>query len=214
MVLRKRDILKDNSVSSFHSDFNFFETKMRATLGIQTDTVKWLDIREVLFCHVQHGISLPRGLQTDDVELIDRYGGWLWGVQFKDAIYNRLAIGRFLFELSNMMHQSLNGETSYKMMIFSGHDSTLVPVLSAMGIYDNAWPPYASFLTIDIAEDDSTKERFVRVAFNDQDVKLPFATSVWCSFNLFTMKLKDLLVSHVEYKTECESCNSTSELSD
>jgi hypothetical protein len=36
------------------------------------------------------------------------------------------------------------------MLVFSGHDSTLFPLLTALGAFDGSWPPYASYLEIQL----------------------------------------------------------------
>ena len=36
------------------------------------------------------------------------------------------------------------------MLVFSGHDSTLFPLLTALGAFDGCWPPYASYLEIQL----------------------------------------------------------------
>jgi lysophosphatidic acid phosphatase type 6 len=94
------------------------------------------------------------------------------------------------------------------MIVYSGHDSTLVPILAAMGVYTNDWPPYASFLTIDIAEEITSREKFVRVTFNDEDVFLPYADNqLWVPFNVFREKMEAYSISPATYKYECEQCN-------
>jgi hypothetical protein len=84
----------------------------------------------------------------------------MWGTMYNDDSLNRLAIGRFLRELLDVLHPAVfnlptpppSSSFSFlpstaprtsslelehaKMMIYSGHDSTLVPVLCALGIYD------------------------------------------------------------------------------
>ncbi len=52
-----------------------------------------------------------------------------------------------------------------KMLIYSGHDSTLVPLLCALDLYDDTWPPYASFLTLEVAVHKVSGERFVRATY-------------------------------------------------
>lgn len=48
---------------------------------------------------------------------------------------NKLAIGRFLNEVSEDLN-ALLANPAKKFLAYSGHDSTLVPVLCAFGIYD------------------------------------------------------------------------------
>ena len=91
----------------------------------------------------------------------------MWGTLYQDDTLNRLAIGRFLKEMLDVLHPAVHNlktpatpssfqflpsfvEPSLlrdgpiehaKMMIYSGHDSTLVPVLCALGIYDGNFIP-------------------------------------------------------------------------
>jgi hypothetical protein len=100
------------------------------------------------------------GISQSDSDRVTDLAGWIWGTLYQDDILNRLAIGRFLREFLDVLHpavhnsplpppssafsfispkspqeSSANSEHA-KMMIFSGHDSTLVPILCALGIYD------------------------------------------------------------------------------
>ena len=101
------------------------------------------------------------GISESDADRVTDLAGWMWGTMYQDDMLNRLAIGRFLRELLDVMHPAVHDlptpapsspfaflshkkhidipveQTSHaKMMIFSGHDSTLVPVLCALGIYE------------------------------------------------------------------------------
>jgi hypothetical protein len=76
-----------------------------------------------------------------------------------------------------------DGRTSAKLFVYSGHDSTLVPFLCALGVYDDRWPPYASNLQIEVAEgqvSEGPRGLWVRVLFNDKEMQLPGAQGVWC----------------------------------
>lgn len=101
------------------------------------------------------------GISQSDSDRVTDLAGWIWGTLYQDDILNRLAIGRFLREFLDVLHpavhklslpppsssfsfispKSPHGSSSAdsehpKMMMFSGHDSTLVPILCALGIYD------------------------------------------------------------------------------
>jgi hypothetical protein len=106
------------------------------------------------------------GISESDADRVTDLAGWMWGTMYQDDVLNRLAIGRFLRELLDVIHPAVHDlptpapsspfaflshkkhidvpveQTSHaKMMIFSGHDSTLVPVLCALGIYDGTVHP-------------------------------------------------------------------------
>lgn len=100
------------------------------------------------------------GITETDADRVTDLAGWMWGTMYQDDVLNRLAIGRFLRELLDIVHPAVHNlpipapsspfsflshkhtdepiepRSHAKMMIFSGHDSTLVPVLCALGIYD------------------------------------------------------------------------------
>ena len=102
-----------------------------------------------------------------------------------------------------------------KMMLFSGHDSTLVPVLCALGLYNDEWPPYASYLAIEVAESTTVAgDFFVRVLYNDKEMPLPGAPApsdpslgaVWAPYAYFQDRLQRLALTHDEYVLGCAEC--------
>lgn len=75
--------------------------------------------------------------------------------------------------------------------IYSGHDSTLVPVMCGLGIYDgkrsksfsylvhqtqvfltDQWPDYGSYLCWEIAKDKTSGKRMIRVVYNNWVMEL------------------------------------------
>ncbi len=100
---------------------------------------------------------------------------------------------QLLLHISNAAADSLRslrtGESFRKRIsVFSGHDTVIAPVLSALGVYRDkfcVWPPYASRIVFEVARaktiastgtttvaDSSSKYRghFVRILFNGEDV--------------------------------------------
>jgi hypothetical protein len=60
----------------------------------------------------------------------------MWGRLYKDFTLNRLAIGRFIKEMMHDVESSFNTEHAQDMFVYSGHDSTIVPMLCALNIYN------------------------------------------------------------------------------
>ena len=96
-----------------------------------------------------HGREYISAISEEEEHKVSEIAGWMWGKLFNDDKYNKLAIGRFFNELLMDLDEKAtrNGK---KLLIYSGHDSTLVPVMCALRIYDNQWPPYASYLTLEM----------------------------------------------------------------
>jgi len=157
MSTRRAELLEAFPMTTVLPDYNSYEGHIKQLLGY-TEKVNWLAIHEILTCNAAHGFGFPSGVTGDDWARSTKLCGWLWGLQYKDDILNRLAIARFISEMladlysdpamvctsAALTTESLpspseephfNGHPT-KMIIYSGHDSTLVPVMSALGLYD------------------------------------------------------------------------------
>lgn len=55
-----------------------------------------------------------------------------------------------------------------KLFLYSAHDTTLMPCLMALGIFDMKWPPYAADLTLELYQHRQTNEAFVKVSYVGQ----------------------------------------------
>ena len=51
--------------------------------------------------------------------------------------------------------------------LYCCHDSTVTPLLTSLGIFDDQWPPYCSSVEFDLFENNA-KEKFVCVSYCDQ----------------------------------------------
>lgn len=82
------------------------------------------------------------------------------GVQGKDRLGNR-KLGRGYDSI--LSSSSANPLAPPRMVIFSGHDSTLSPLLSALGKPGGSWPPFTSSLVFElwrhrVSEDDKQQQ--------------------------------------------------------
>jgi len=92
------------------------------------------------------------------------------------------------------------------MLVYSGHDSTLVPLLCGLGCYDGVWPPYASYLALEIVRSKSSGERFVRAVYNDQEVSMGscgHGGALWVPLASFYKRLSALAMTAEDYKGQC-----------
>jgi len=66
--------------------------------------------------------------------------GLLWGQWFRDHEQIRLGIGRFIKEMVGKIDDAVSNKSPLKLVVFAGHDSTIIPALAFLGIYDDVWP--------------------------------------------------------------------------
>jgi len=100
----------------------------------------------------------------------------------------RLAIGPFLADLRDIILSKVNNtpETKdLKFAIYSGHDSTMAPLITTFSAFDHRWPKFNSHLTLELFESKEEKSLFsklfssaqnnhyIRVRYNDKILELP-----------------------------------------
>lgn len=57
-----------------------------------------------------------------------------------------------------------------QVLVYSGHDVTVTPLLIALGVPLGSWPPYASRLVFEQLRDTKRSRHYIRVLFNGADV--------------------------------------------
>ena len=107
----------------------------------------------------------------------------------RSSLYNenlRLGIGRFITELLPSFHAALRPSSSSprpppRLLVFGGHDSSMVSILAALGLdaaLEGKWPPFASYLVLELLEERGRgeRERLVRSVYNGKELEvIPFA---------------------------------------
>ena len=65
-------------------------------------------------------------------------------------------MGSFVAEMVSQINMAMMGENPYKMVYYSGHDTTLGPLLQTLQMGPGYWPPYASHLLTELWQDKGT----------------------------------------------------------
>jgi hypothetical protein len=121
-----------------------------------------------------------------------------------------LAIGRFSNELLQALPQVADAETSdteravpdtspgrHRLTVFSGHDTTIIPLLSVLGGLDaSAWPPYAALLVMEVytpvtGDDYAPDEPHVRILMERKPIVLSGCGGQYCPLSIIRSKLID-----------------------
>lgn len=135
-----------------------------------------------IWCRLCHHQPVPCGFKTclNDSLLLE-------GAKLAHRSYARkhpknlsiLAIQPFLYhsvisEIDNAI-KSIYKKTSYRQFVLSfGHDSTLTPLLTSLGLHKNYWLPYASRIVIELWQDmtkptSTSSSYYVRILFNGKN---------------------------------------------
>lgn len=172
------------------------------------------DLRDIIVSQREHGLPIPQRLEawTNRIEkfgteMVLRYVVGLHLLN-PDSVRRvlRVSCGPALHMMQQNIGHSLDAsQPYYKLMLYSTHDSTLVALLCALGIFDNRWPPFAADLCIETYVDDATLEPWIRVMYMGNPMKLPGADGDFCSLKHFCKLLAPFTVTFKDYLKECDA---------
>jgi len=213
---RRNEIFANNYIAKNFPNFIEFESRIASLIGYSGD-IDWLAAREVLICRYSHQMPMPESVTLEDIQTLDKFAGWVMKYQYDDVTLNRFAVGRLFNDILNNINLSLSGASPHKLSVFSTHDSTIMAVLSALGINNGIFPLYASNIIIELVKEKQSEERFVRVLYNMKEMQIPACTNsnsnsnsnnlsnskYWCSSDSFFTLLKSFVLD--DYSKQCQA---------
>jgi len=100
-----------------------------------------------------HNFSLLPGVTQEMWDQTIAVANWQWNFQLNQTNVVRLGIGSFMAEIVDVLELTQKSPASVpKYIVYSGHDTTIGPLMAAMQNYDGYWPPYASHVEIELWE--------------------------------------------------------------
>ncbi|XP_015487796.1 lysophosphatidic acid phosphatase type 6 isoform X1 [Parus major] len=94
-------------------------------------------------------------------------------------------------------------EKARKLFLYASHDSTLIPLLLALGTFDNKWPPYASDVILELYQHRRSKEWFVRVSYRGEEQVVKGCKAGLCPLEEFLEVLSQYSLTPKEYNNLC-----------
>ncbi|KAI9492688.1 histidine phosphatase superfamily [Zychaea mexicana] len=183
-------------------------------------------ILDTLVAARAHGFELPVDIDDgvirdlEDVVVLE----WFHGVMRSDEA-RRLSTGRIVGEIRDRMAEKAIGVNDRKLHVYSGHDTTVGPLLISLGGFDNRWPPFSSSVIFELFKQKGASPswtsrlfggqekgpHFVRVRYNDKILELPGCQAAGdhhesgdkslCTFEAFQKIVKDQVPDN--WKEEC-----------
>jgi hypothetical protein len=146
------------------------------------DTLSWNRMFDILFCFRTYGIYPPE-LQPSVLSDMEAYCAHrMWSLYGSSSELAHLAIGELIEDLLEaFIAVTERRPNSYKLRVFSAHDSSLIATAAALMLRRSSsevsffWPDYASTIKLELFEDPNPKtqhERWlVRFRFNDDEFR-------------------------------------------
>ncbi|KAL6074895.1 Steryl ester hydrolase [Balamuthia mandrillaris] len=138
----------------------------------------WSALNSTLQSMQAHGHEFPPGLTLEMAQRVREEADWHTLLKFEQERVCRLGIGRFVQDVLQHAQRVVEPQTAEgaterqkKFLLYSGHDNTLSPFLSAFRVFDGRQPPMASAIVIETFVDAKGKH-WVRFVYNGKDMLL------------------------------------------
>ncbi|KAM9542420.1 2-phosphoxylose phosphatase 1-like [Guaruba guarouba] len=163
--------VKNNDLENIYVD-------MAKIVGIPTRQLRASNPIDSLLCYFCHNVSFPCTktgcIDMEHFKVIKRH-------QLEDErerqekklyfLYALLATHPLLNQTVNRLQRIVEGKKEEVFVLYSAHDVTLSPVLSALGITDARFPRFAARLVFELWQDGKRpKDHFIRILYNGADV--------------------------------------------
>lgn len=154
-----------------------------------------LDAFEVMTCYNQ---SYP-GLDEDTIQQVFAAANWQWNYQLNNTELALLQLGSFATELIANIEAFVKGVEMPKFLVFSGHDTTIGPLLATLQAYDGQWPPYASHMEFELWNNKG--EYYVQVKYQGEPLLLSGCSDALCPLSEFMAHVEPIV--SVNYGQAC-----------
>lgn len=143
-----------------------------------------ISIADTLYIQQLYHQPLPPGMTEQDAKTLIEAGHWAFINLFKSPSMGRVTGLPLLSQITAHLKQASLEQTKLKFVLYSGHDSTILSLMSAMGIPMDTQPPYASNLNFSLYRT-ATGENIVKISLNGKNLLLPACGLTVCKLSQF-----------------------------
>ena len=185
---------------------DLFKTISQAT----GDTVNLKNIwqfADTIYCDQQHNITLPKW-GKDNFDTLRVLNDWDLKSNFARKEVQKFIAGRLLWYFWQLIDARMNNSVGIKAYFLSGHDVTIIALLSAFNIWNELQPPYASLVMAELFNNNDTWS--IQFSFKNSTEGgafiLPVAgcNNTMCSVSQLKKLTKEITLTDEEWRTACK----------
>jgi len=147
-------------------------------------TPKLRSFADNLYIRKLHNIPMPQGITKDDEQQIFDLLHWIFTTVYNDDQVAHYASDELLKDVKQRLLAVVKGESKVKYVLYVGHETTLMPFLSALGDKLTKIPHYSSDVNLQLVQSDDNKY-YVRLYLNEELVSLPKCGTSSCPLDKF-----------------------------
>ena len=137
-----------------------------------TSLTNLIDVGDVLLVAKHHNLPLPKGLSEKNAQEIIQLTSWGLTTIFKSEKFAYLCGSELLNAITKNLEDASMQKAPYKMVYYSGHDLTLLPLMSLLGAPLNETPTYASHIELELYKSPEGSYN-VKLRYNGKEIKMP-----------------------------------------
>ena len=125
-----------------------------------------------MYCNDKY---MPDTITQEIINKCREYQGtMLYGFYAHNATKRGIPFSYGFREMGRLLDAFTNGESNYRFILLSAHDSTVAAFLSMLGYTETFIPPLASYVAMEVYLHEPSQEYYIRFVFNGQPVTLSF----------------------------------------
>lgn len=164
-----------------------------------------LSVGDVLIVAKHHNKPLPKGLSEASAQKLINLTSWGLAAQFKSEKVSYLMGGELFNRIANNIKDAAAGKFKYKLVYYSGHDITLLPIMSLLGAPLEKSPGYAANIEYELYKTDNSSY-IIKIRYDGKYVKLPIMDGKnYCTLETFMNHVKALNEKYKSCKSKCSS---------
>ncbi|GFR66330.1 lysophosphatidic acid phosphatase type 6 [Elysia marginata] len=194
-------------------DYTSDKRNVLRALGLPMGHLDFSCVKDDAASRVAHGKPYPKVLEPFK-EVIEMQAtrvlravttGRIDGLAPRDDVL-MMSIGRLLYAILAEMEDVVCGVVKPRMYLYSGHDTTVVPILEVLGAPPIMWPPFGASIALELYRSRDIKpgnEFFVRAVYCWKELNLPCHKDPLIPFPVFRRMMSRYSVSPTEFRRMC-----------
>lgn len=203
---------KSQKLLQENQDYVCLVKAIQSHTGAEVDIsdVDMMQVRDHIVARRAHGLHVPDFLEELSPQ-IERAAVKVLtrtvcgNVKENPTLGLSFAIGRLLNAIGNdlkMLAEHGNQNGVHKFSLFSCHDSSLTPLLLAMGCFDHQWPPYSADIAFELYEDRNSRP-WVKVKYCGKEMTLRGCETSLITLDQFLSIIKPYVLTVTQYTDHC-----------
>eukprot|EP01080_Neovahlkampfia_damariscottae_P001639 gene1639-12764_t len=199
-----KNIKNDLKFINFQKEKENFKKELNLIFKIKELENYWLKLFDIFNCRESHSKELPKGITKEMINEIKSIVEWEWLNYINDKNYLKFGISMFIKRLLSKFKNKIKKKNEKKLIIYSGHDTSIAPILGYFNLYSGEFPNYASNIIFSLFKENDNY--FISIHYNFNHQILNFCgNDEFCNFESFKSYINQNSFKKFEFEQKCKS---------